>query len=80
MKLITVRFDDSKDVTVLPKETTGITVTNGTVSVADGTILALCDVEDTPAPEDLQPAIDALTARIDNLKLPVVGQAGPPAP
>ena len=44
MKLVTVQFDDSVDISVLPKGNTPITVSDGTVTLAGGTIMALSDV------------------------------------
>lgn len=45
MRLLTIQFEDSVDVSSLPKGTT-VTVSDGSNTVSDGTVLAVSDVQD----------------------------------
>ena len=53
MKLVTVQFNDSVDISVLAKGTTGISVTDGTNTLENGIIRILSDVSE-PEPEIVQ--------------------------
>lgn len=50
MKVVFLGFPDSVDTSVLPRETDGITVTDGTNELTDGVIVGHAEVSDPPDP------------------------------
>lgn len=44
MKLVTVEFDDSVDISILPNGTSPVNISDGTNTLSEGKILALSDV------------------------------------
>jgi len=51
MKLVTVQFPDTVNTSVLPIGKTGITVSDGTNGLSNGTVMSLADVIDPPTLE-----------------------------
>ena len=49
MKLLTIRFEESVDITQLPKGTP-VNISDGTI-VLNGTVMSLTDLEDPPEAE-----------------------------
>ena len=62
MKLLTIRFEDSVDITQLPKGTP-VNISDGTI-VLNGTIMILTDIEELPE-ADLVPHSHPAIATID---------------
>ncbi len=47
MKLITIGFKDSVDISVLPKGTAPVSVSDGTNTLSNGEVVALIDLADS---------------------------------
>lgn len=56
MKLITVQFPDSTDITIIPKGMGGITVSDGTNNISGGEIMALTDMVEPELIPHIHPA------------------------